>query len=102
MEYPKIFVDGQEVTMDAPKARLYVTFRKYQKEAEAGDLDAYAEIVAAAFKSKKADITADWILDNLGGGELIAVAIQIMRVVNETVEKEFDRFPEIKNALTRV
>ena len=102
MEYPKIFIDGNEVTMDPPKARLYVTFRKYQKETESGDLDAYAEIVATAFRSKKPDITKEWVLDNLGGGELIGVAIQVVRLVNETVAKEFDRFPDLKNALTQV
>ena len=104
MDYPSITIDGKNIVMQPPKARLYAVIRKHQGAAEEGKLEAYAEIVAAAFRIRAAGGASpvDAILDNLGGGELIGTAMRVMKIVNDSVAEEFERFPELKNALERV
>ena len=80
MDKPKITIDGKEIEMQTPKARLWREIIKFDSERR--DLpvdnfvDEHAAIIAKAF-----NISVDEVLDNLEVSEILPTYSQVLGTV---------------------
>ena len=80
MDKPKITIDGKEIEMSTPKARLWreiIKFDAERKNLPVEDfVDDHAKIIASAF-----GITADEVLDNLKVEDILPTYFEVLSSV---------------------
>lgn len=84
MKAPKLKYGETEITMHAPKARVWRKLTELKDKAK--DIDTFAEILAVSYGDY--GYSADDILDNVEVSDLIPSAFAAITYVNELVDSK--------------